>query len=490
MRCDGGDHTQRINDNQKLSGWPQSPQLLIVIYALGVVTAIAAAVLGTGSFIPWTGMSMLFRTEGAGLAAAFVTIALAILGNGLIAHAWLYAEGIHRHQMALVLASSGLGLASVSGLAFPIFDIHMFPWPLLLLPAYLAVLVYAVLRYQLMDVNRWARLAVSWALLVAIAGATSALSAGMLAKQVGAPLLWTAAAAFAGFVLAAPARRLADRIIYPGGEITAADLANWRRGMAEADDEAGLQAVADNLLRERLKLPTEAPVGNLNQAPPGARRVAEVIGELLTDARRDLNRRRAFAERERLAELGALAATIAHDLRNPMNIVSMAVAAAEPAIRAEVKTQLKRMDALVKDLMDYAKPWRVVPATIDLAATVTGTDFSVETDFPRGLTVRADPFRLRQALVNLVENAKAAGGRVQITAERLPEAVLVHVCDDGTGIPEDIRSKLFQPFVSRGEGGTGLGLAIVAKVMVAHSGTATLTTRPGWTTCFTLRFPQ
>lgn len=474
----------------RLCGLPWSPRMLAVPYALGSVMTVVALSLGVGSFIPWTSAGVLFRYEGAGLVAVAVTLANAALGNGLIAHTWRHAEGVRRHQMALVLASSALGLASISGMAFPVLGVEVFPWPLLLLPAYLAVLVYAMLRYRLMEVNRWARLAVSWGLLVAAAGVASALSAGVVAEQIGAPFLWTATALLAGFVLAAPVRRLADRIIYPGGELTASDLAAWRQALAEADDGAELQAVADRLLRERLKLPAGAPVGDFDQAPLGARRVADVIAGIQADARRDLDRRRAFAERQRLAELGALAATVAHDLRNPMNIVSMAVAGAAPATRAEVKTQLKRMDALVRDLLDYAKPWRIDPAVIDLTAAVAETGATVETGFPQGLTVRADPLRLRQALVNLIENAKAAAGRVLVAGEHVPGAVLIHVCDDGAGIPEDIRDNLFQPFVSRGEGGTGLGLAIVAKVMTAHGGTVTLTKRSGWMTCFTLRFPQ
>lgn len=76
-----------------------------------------------------------------------------------------------------------------------------------------------------------------------------------------------------------------------------------------------------------------------------------------------------------------------------------------------------------------------------------------------------------------------------VTAERTAGGALVHVCDDGPGIPDEIRDSLFRPFVSRGQDGTGLGLAIVAKVMAAHGGDVTLGQRPGWTTCFTMRFP-
>jgi signal transduction histidine kinase len=64
------------------------------------------------------------------------------------------------------------------------------------------------------------------------------------------------------------------------------------------------------------------------------------------------------------------------------------------------------------------------------------------------------------------------------------------VCDTGPGIPEAVREKIFEPFVSRSTGGTGLGLAIVARIMEALGGTASLTAREGWTTSVTLTFPQ
>jgi signal transduction histidine kinase len=326
-------------------------------YAAGGAATLAALISGPGVFVDWPGAGMLFRHEGAGLVCGAVAAMLAGAGQALLIGAWREARGLLKRQLAVVAVSSGLGLASAMGLAPPVLGIAVYPWPLLLLPAYVAVLTYGVLRYELMA---------------------------------------------------------------------------------------------------------------------------------------DLERRRAEAERQRLAELGALAATVAHDLRNPLNIIGMAVAGAEPAVRAEVRTQIERMDALVRDLLDYAKPWRIESAAVPLTEAVAEAagGHPVDNETPAGLEVRADPLRLHQALANLIANATAAGGRVAVLAERVPGAVLVHVCDDGAGIPPDIRATLFQPFVSRGPNGTGLGLAIVAKVMAAHGGSAALTSRPGWTTCFTLRFPE
>ena len=326
-------------------------------YGIGATGTLAGLVFGAGSFVEWPGAGALFRHEGLGLALAAATVMLAALGQTLLMSAWRGARGLRRQQLAVVMWSSGLGLASVSGLALPVLGIAAYPWPLLLLPGYVAVLGYGMLRFELMA---------------------------------------------------------------------------------------------------------------------------------------DLERRRAEAERRRLAELGALAATVAHDLRNPLNIIAMAVAGAEPVLRAEVRAQIQRMEALVRDLLDYAKPWSIAPVTVPLAAAVAeaASGLKIECDIPGSAEVRADPLRLNQALANLLANAAAVSTEIAVSAEIAPDAVLVHVCDRGPGIPADIRASLFQPFVSRGPSGTGLGLAIAAKVMAAHGGSAELTDKPGWTTCFTLRFPH
>ena len=162
-----------------------------------------------------------------------------------------------------------------------------------------------------------------------------------------------------------------------------------------------------------------------------------------------------------------------------------------------------RIAHLSTDLLDYAKPWTLAPARIDLAERVRAAAarwpaVSLGEGLSVALPLDADPRRVDQALVNLLENARTATGapaegtaaaRVHVDAERAGDAILLHVCDDGPGVPEAIRERLFEPFASRSPGGTGLGLAIVARVMAAHGGAVALAERPPWRTCFTLRFP-
>ena len=100
-----------------------------------------------------------------------------------------------------------------------------------------------------------------------------------------------------------------------------------------------------------------------------------------------------------------------------------------------------------------------------------------------GLTVRADPERLQQALGNLVDNARRHGGaHVELAAERVNGSVELHVRDDGPGFPDGFLAEAFERFTradaARGRGGAGLGLAIVAAIAHGHGGAARARNRP------------
>ena len=177
------------------------------------------------------------------------------------------------------------------------------------------------------------------------------------------------------------------------------------------------------------------------------------------------------------------------------------MAEAPAGTRREVADQVARISHLTRDLLDYAKPWKLASQSIDLAAQVRAAAMrlprvSLGPGLERPLWLLADARRIDQALVNLLENARTAvaadgnaAGHVHVDAEQQDNQLLLHVCDDGPGVPSEIRDRVFEPFASRSPGGTGLGLAIVARIMTAHGGSVVLGHRPPWRTCFTLRFP-
>ncbi len=495
--------------------------LLGVIYGIGLAATLASVMLPPGRFVAMPGLSLVAVPNRIGWVTSLVWGGLAGTGEMVLLLAFLHGQGLERRQIAAVAASSAWGLGCMSGYAVPILGLPFYPWPLLGLPVYPFILVYGVLRYRVLVANAWARRALGWTLLVGMAGllAGGIGAAVPLLRLPGAEWLSGMVAAIAVLVLGGPVRRLAERIVYPGRTVSADDLRRWRATLAGIDTHDGLWSAAATLLSRIVAISvhvgaappaTGAPTirchagatgwtcepEGWDAAPPGVRRLAglfaDVLGEQATrvdsqEATRAAERDR--QHRDRLSELGALAATVAHDVRNPLNTIAMAVAMADADTRREVGDQVRRIARLADDLLDYAKPWKVEPVPLDpaeTAAAASGQPVSTGSC----LRVRADPHQLRRALDNLVENARLAGdGRIGVEVEGDGATVCIHVCDDGPGIPAELRDRLFQPFVSRRAGGTGLGLAIVARIMEAHGGSVALTARPGWTTCFTLTLP-
>jgi len=488
---------------------------LPLLYAASLPVTALQLFFGAGAYFVTPEGLRGFRYEGAGLAGVAVALLIAAYGSALLVASQRASEGKRRREIGFVLASSVIGLSSVTLFAPPIFGVLVAPWSMLALPLYPAILVYGILRYELSLANVWARRAVVYALIVllaaVLAGPIAAAPLSALAPKMDFLSLWLLLAIVMSVTLASSGAilRAADLLVYARSEMSAPKLSRWRAELAQTDTASQMLEAARGHLQSLLRMPVSpvfegaggAPpalvctkgargwttrLEGFDEAPPGARRAAEIYADLVASSLDDLDRRAAFAERQRLAELGLLATTIAHDLRNPLNIINMAAAEAPAPAREEISSQTRRMSQLVADLLDFAKPWRIAPEEIDLAAAFDGLEAHIAPE----ARLRADPFRLRQALDNLVANARAAGGAVVAFVEPAPGATLVHVCDDGEGIPDEIKNALFEPFVSRGAEGTGLGLAIVKKIMAAHGGSVALTRRGGFTTCFTLRFPQ
>jgi signal transduction histidine kinase len=218
--------------------------------------------------------------------------------------------------------------------------------------------------------------------------------------------------------------------------------------------------------------------------------------------------------KNRLAEVGELAAAIAHEVRNPLAVIVNAVAGLRRAsgreedrtiLLAIVDEEAARLSRLVTDLLRFARPINVHRApvsVVDLASrsrsqAMDGHDLVVSIDGdPELQTVWLDPDLFRLVFDNLVRNAcqsMQGGGRVEIVVARgrlaNSPAVSIQIKDHGHGMEPAVRQRAFDPFFTTRPSGTGLGLPIVQRIVEAHGGELTLDSGEGSGTSVTLLLP-
>jgi signal transduction histidine kinase len=196
-----------------------------------------------------------------------------------------------------------------------------------------------------------------------------------------------------------------------------------------------------------------------------------------------LEQQRGLARAERLAATGVLAASVAHELRNPLAGIQLALSNLRRELedpdmteRLDLVTgELTRLGRLVNELLDMSRHVPEAPRSLDLANSVEQLlkltryqlppQVHVEPEIPEGLLCRLPEDRMRQVLLNLILNASRAldesGGRVVISARTEGAALRVTVSDDGPGFPPEVLSRVPSPFLSKADRGTGLGLAMV-----------------------------
>lgn len=238
-----------------------------------------------------------------------------------------------------------------------------------------------------------------------------------------------------------------------------------------------------------------------------ARRTGAVLA-VLEDQRR---------RREVLARLGEVSAVLAHEIRNPLaslkghaqlaaeHASKGAVSADEVASRlAVVVEETERVEALVSGLLDYARDRRLAPVPVvvlDLLHEcvrriddVLGPCANLAAICPGDLIAPLDRDQVARAIVNLLLNAREAvgpEGRVRVHASVAGNDLVIEVEDDGPGVPDRVRERLFEPFVTGKVRGIGLGLAIVMQVVEAHGGTVDADRSPTLGGArFTARFPM
>ncbi len=253
--------------------------------------------------------------------------------------------------------------------------------------------------------------------------------------------------------------------------------------------------------------------GSLTTSFVASARALEISAKNLASTQEQL------VKRERLAALGELAAVVAHEVRNPLAVVFNATSGlrkatpgseAHEALTGIIQEEAERLRDVVSDLLEFARPRPPVFAVASVGGVVTSAVGAAcsACDAPEGAVVVdvetgvqpavCDPRLVRQAVINLVTNALQTPDRREAVRVRVAQStgqpchgatLVIEVRDDGVGVPEDKRERIFTPFYSTRPSGTGLGLAVVRSSAEAHGGTVVVTETPGGGATFTMRLP-
>ena len=206
---------------------------------------------------------------------------------------------------------------------------------------------------------------------------------------------------------------------------------------------------------------------------------------------------------------------MAHEIKNPLTILKtyaqfVTEKHTDPVFAKELQETLSeetgRIQRIVQELLDFAKPKTPRMQPVDLAQLIQSTVNLFSGEFLKhkincsvdcnlnGALLQADPDQMRQVLINLIQNAIEAmpnGGKISIECSVTPgKEILLKISDTGVGIPKHLLPKIFDPFVTGKETGNGLGLTMVYSIVQANRGTIQVDSIPGRYTHFSVRLPM
>jgi PAS domain S-box-containing protein len=241
-------------------------------------------------------------------------------------------------------------------------------------------------------------------------------------------------------------------------------------------------------------------------------------GTLIT--MRDAESRRQLATQldisRRLSAISRLTGGVAHEIKNPLNAIALRLELLRARVGKDVpgdateeiniiSQEIRRLDRVVKTFLDFTRPVDLAVEDVDLATVAkevtalvrpqaTIQKVTVEFDAePSTILVRGDRDLLKQAILNIVVNgieAMKSGGHLTVKAHQNGDHSIVTVQDDGPGIPEQNKSRVFQLYFTTKEKGSGIGLAMAFRAVQLHNGTIEFTSETGKGTVFHMRFPS
>jgi two-component system, NtrC family, sensor kinase len=248
------------------------------------------------------------------------------------------------------------------------------------------------------------------------------------------------------------------------------------------------------------------------------------VGAALNEMSRELVRRSDELQRanaqlmqsEKLSAVGELAASIAHEVKNPMvGIVGFAQLGLESTDLKELREYFTlieqdayRANEILQNLLEFSRPPEVELTPLSMNEVVTGSlqlcrhqlamsGVKIDTVLGEALPqVKANSNQLRQVLLNLLLNAgqameTSATKRITVATARTDHGLDVRIADTGPGMSDDVQSRLFRPFFTtkrRGDG-TGLGLSVSRSIVEAHGGTIRVESQPGRGATFIITLP-
>jgi K+-sensing histidine kinase KdpD len=540
-----------------------------IIYLFAIAVTLLSIWGESGHIQAWNAFPSFFHIDSIGWLNLLYTISVGIAAHILLLYGYRNNQGNKRRSIIAMFAVGAWGFSLATSFILPSLEIDFFPYPMLALPSYVMLVVYAVVRYRLVEVNRWVSQAIQWLAVLIVSMLLMSLLLAFIAPVAMTELatvptlqlfIYSSILLLLAWLLYGPAKQFSDRLIYPGASIDEVTLNQWLQQLNKATSWQTLAQTIENIWQQHAPLikhreskrqeaigvkilnasgelyfesqsiapPTkgasalfvcikrgnwDCQLSGWDDVPPAQQHMAELLAALIPNACTSLERSiqlakiEARAERERieqqhLVELGGLTAAIAHELRNPLNIINMASAQCDDKIKIHIRNQVARAELMIRDTLSYAGNIELKTSQQDLVSIAQQVIQQINSLFSVSISLTSeaqligqyDRERIQQILINLLENAAAftattTSGKIELQLSHNKDHTLIQVNNNGPAIPQDMLPHLFEPFISQRSGGSGLGLSIVRRIIDAHHGSIIHSNQLGWPVSFVISLP-